>query len=93
MKEGNGIQLILGLVLAVAGFLLLDRYPAAAVCTMMAGVGLLILLSIRVMRVSGRVKDQYFDRAKVYDGKFAPTPEKIPENIWDKLTEKKEETR
>ena len=90
MKEGKGIQLILGLVLAIAGFLLLDRYPVVGLLLMMGGAGLLILLSFRVMRISGKVKDNYFDRARVCNGKFAPAPEQVPENIWDKLTEKKE---
>ena len=93
MKDRQGLRLILGIVLTVAGFVLLDRYPILGVCLMIGGVGMLILLSFRVMRISGKVKDNYFDRAKVYDQKFSPAPEQIPENVWDKLTEKKEETK
>jgi len=93
MKERKTVWLTLGIGLMVVGFLLLDRIALLGIVLFLVGMGILILLSIRFMGISGRVKDNYFDRGQIPGQKFSPVSEEVPENIWDRLTKKKGETQ
>ena len=93
MKERKAVWLILGIGLAAAGVLLLDKAALLGIGLFAVGTGILILLSVSVMRISERVKDSYFDRGQKPSEKFVPVSVEAGKNVWDQLTENKEETR
>ena len=75
-----------------AGIFLLGVSPVLCIASFIAGIAVLILLSISWMRVSGGVKENYFHRGRTPSQRFSPAEPATqePVNIWDQLTGQEE---
>ena len=93
MKHKRLFWLLLSMGSLIAGIALLGVSAVASMGLFILGVGLLIWQSVRWMRVSGGVKENYFERGGSRSVRFAPADpvETTNADIWDTLNGKKGE--
>jgi len=86
------IWVILGFAASVIGFLILKNSPLFGFLLMMAGVGILFTVSISLMHISGRVKENPFYTGSQAAEKFSSHDNVSQKNadVWDQLTKKQE---
>ena len=92
MKIPKIAWVIVGFLAAVAGFMILENNPVIGFLLMMAGVGILFTVSISLMHISGRVKENPFYTGSQAAEKFSSHDNVSQKNadVWDQLTEKQE---
>ena len=92
MKQHKALWLALGLVIALLGIFLLGDCPWLGIVLIIAGVAVLMLVSIRIMIISGGVKDNYFHQGGDASQRFAPQNPEVGD-IWQDLTKKREDQK
>ena len=93
MKNRKLLWLIVGVVLLIAGVALLEKKPLAGVLLFILGVGVLFLAAIGAMRLSGSVKENFFQKGGGAAEKFEVQNAEPQENVWDQLTENQKEQK
>ena len=91
MKNYKILWLILGVLLFIGGLNIMDVKSWLGIALMIGGFAILMLVSVRIMFISGKVKGNYFHRGADASEKFVPEDPSVQnsQDIWQKMKEKK----
>ena len=91
MKNYKILWLILGVLLFIGGLNIMDVKSWLGIALMIGGFAILMLVSVRIMFISGKVKGNYFHRGADASVKFVPDDPSVrnSQDVWEKMKEEK----